>query len=361
VTVKTSKQHIPNQRLVMKSNIISNTEPLQPEHIPSKFIDRKNTKTALKNLLGKNSSRNIHIQGKTGTGKTHLTQATLNQLPSEINTCTINCQQANTQYKTLKQIYQALTGEKIKSGYHTSTLQRKIEERTGAIHTVIVLDEIDFLLQNKGEDLLYFLSRIENNTQINIITISSQIHNLRNQLEERTYSSLQPYPLQLERYTGKETYNILHHRAQKALKPQTLQQKALTYIASKTTNIRLALQWLKTAAQNTDNVITENTVEKTEKPAQKQYTAQLLDKFTEHHHLTFQAIQELHTEQETVQAGDVYQRYQELCTTYNKEPLTNRRISDYIKTLELLNLIQAEYHYGGKTGKTRNISLNYQA
>jgi cell division control protein 6 len=344
----------------MNSSIISNIEPLQPEYIPSQFVDRENTATALTNLLGKDSSRNIHIQGPTGTGKTHLIQAALTQLPSEVNTCYIDCRHADTQYKALKQLYQSLTREEINTGYHTSTLQRKIEERTGAIHTVIVLDEIDFLLQNKGEDLLYFLSRMENTADTNIVTISNQTQDLRKQVEERTYSSLQPYPLQLEPYTGEETYQILHNRAQKAFKPQTLQHKALTYIASTTTNIRLAIQWLKTVAKNTDNVITESTVQKIENDAFQQYAAQLLDHFTEHHHLTFQAIQELAQEQDTVHAGDVYTRYQELCQSFDEEPLTDRRISDYIKTLELLNLIQAEYHYGGKTGKTRNISLSFK-
>lgn len=37
----------------------------------------------------------------------------------------------------------------------------KIEDRTGAIHTVIVLDEIEFLLENNGDSLLYFLSRMK--------------------------------------------------------------------------------------------------------------------------------------------------------------------------------------------------------
>jgi orc1/cdc6 family replication initiation protein len=345
---------------MMTSSIIADPEPLQPEYIPSKFIDRENTATALTNLLGEDSSRNIHIQGKTGTGKTHLTQAALTQLPKDVNTCYIDCKHADTQYKALKQIYQKLAQEEINTGYHTSTLQRKIEERTGALHTVIVLDQTDFLLENKGEDLLYFLSRIKNNADTNIITISNQIKDLRKQVEERTYSSLQPYPIELEPYTGEETYQILYQRAQKALKQQSLQRQALTYIASTTNNIRLALQWLRTAAENSDTVITETTVQKIEENAYEQYAAQLLDHFTEQHQLVYQAIQELHNEQDTVQAGDVYQRYQEICQTYEEKPLTNRRISDYIKHLELLDLIQAEYHYGGKTGKTRNVSLNFQ-
>lgn len=74
----------------------------------------------------------------------------------------------------------------------------------------------------------------------------------------------------------------------------------------------------------------------------------------------YQAIEELTLEREkpVIQTGSIYKRYKLLCQTYEEEPLSERRISDYLKHLELLNLIQAEYHYGGRKGKTREIQLN---
>jgi len=37
--------------------------------------------------------------------------------------------------------------------------------------------------------------------------------------------------------------------------------------------------------------------------------------------------------------------------------LTNRRLSDFLTHLDLLGLIEAEYHRGGEAGKTREIQL----
>lgn len=341
----------------MTRKLTSDPEPLQPEYIPSDFVNRENTTTALTNLIGPESSRNIHLQGPKGTGKTHLTLLQLNEL-DQVNTCYIDCKNSDTQYKALRQIIQSLTEEPVNTGYHTSDLQRKIEERTGAIHTVIVLDEIEFLLENNGDSLLYFLSRMKNQATVNVITISNQTLNLQKQVEERTFSSLQPYPIQLEPYTGEEVYDIILDRARKSLKPQTVQKSSLTYIASKTTNPRLAIQWLKTAAQQADKIITETHVQKFEEKAVNEYIDQLLEPFTEHHSLLLQAIQELAENNDiTIQTGDVYQSYQKLCQSQEQESLSNRRISDYIKTLELLNLIKAEYHYGGSKGKTREIKI----
>ncbi|MXR40058.1 AAA family ATPase [Halobaculum sp. WSA2] len=341
----------------MTRELISDLEPLQPESVPADFVDRENTKTALSNLIGPDSSRNIHLQGPKGTGKTHLTLLQLNQL-DQANTCYIDCKNSDTQYKTLRQILQSLTKEPVNTGYHTSDLQRKIEERTGAVHTVIVLDEIEFLLENDGDSLLYFLSRMKNQSKVNVITISNQNLNLQKQVEERTFSSLQPYPIQLEPYTGEEVYDILLERAQKSLKPQTVQKSSLTYIASTTTNPRLGIQWLKTAAQQADKIITETHVQQVQEKAVNEYINQILSSFTEHHRLLFQAIQELAEDTDTkIRTGAVYKRYQELCQSQEQESLSNRRISDHLKQLEHLNLIKAEYHYGGSKGKTREIRL----
>ena len=341
----------------MTRKLISNLEPLRPEYIPSDFVNHENTKTALSNLIGPDSSRNIHLQGPRGAGKTHLTLRQLNQL-DQPNTCYVDCKTADTQYKALRQILESLTEEPVNTGYHTSDLQRKIEERTGAIHTVIVLDEIEFLLENDGDSLLYFLSRMKNQSTVNLITISNQSLNLQEQVEERTFSSLQPYPIQLEPYTGEEVYDIILDRARKSLKPQTVQKSSLTYIASKTTDPRLGIQWLKTAAQTADQLITEEHVKQIEEKATSEYIDQLLGPFTEHHRLLFRTIQELAENTDTtIQTGDIYHSYQELCQSQEVESLSNRRISDHLKQLELLNLIKAEYHYGGTKGKTREIKI----
>lgn len=338
------------------TTIISDIEPLQSEYVPSRFNYREDEKTTLQNNLVVDSSRNVHVQGRRGTGKTHLLHNVLHSLSDDVSTCYVDCRACQTQYQALKQILRCITQEPVSDGLHTSDLQRKIEERTGAVPTTIVLDEVDFLLENQGDSLLYYLSRTTN--QIQTVTVSNQSTSLKESLEERTFSSLQPRMVQLEPYNREEIYQILLQRAQNSLKPQTLQQSALTYISSTTQNLKYGLTWLKTAAQSGDSVITEDTVHNTQKQAYNRYAEQLLDYFTKHHKTTFQAIQELSEERESIQAGDVYTRYEELCQAYEEDSLSNRRISDHLKQLEYLNLIQAEYHYGGTKGKTRTIHLN---
>jgi len=345
----------------MSMELVETPEPLEPRSLPSTFVDRSQEQQRLKETASRITeagSRNLHIHGTRGQGKTHLTQAVLEQMPDRVNTCYVPCKQCDTQYKALKQVYAAVTHEQISNGYHTSDLLREIEEHVQAVPAVIVLDDIEFALLNDGDSLLYTLSRLEHGDNISIITTSS--HHRELPVEERTWSSLQPEILGFPEYTGEEVYRILATRAQDSLKPQSLHREALTYIASTTSNIRLGLLWLLAAAEETDSKITESAVRTVREQALQEYTDHLLQPFSEHHRLIHQAIQELDKEQDpdVIQTGAIYTRYNDLCESYSVESLSNRRISDYLKHLELLDLIEADYHYGGKEGKTRRITLS---
>lgn len=92
--------------------------------------------------------------------------------------------------------------------------------------------------------------------------------------------------------------------------------------------------------------------------AYQRYVDAQLDAFTPHHRLLYRAIQDLTIAQETsVRTGQIYKRYNRLCKRTEQEALSRRRISDFLKHLELLNLITVDYYYGGEHGRTREIQL----
>jgi len=338
------------------NNLLRDPDPLKPSYLPETLVDRENTVSQLSEF-DPSSGRNLLLHGPRGTGKTTFAHHFLQF--DDTTTCYISCDQFTTQYQVLKQVYQILTHEEIGTGHHTSDLQRKIEERTGQRPVVLILDEVDFLLLNDGGSLLYYLSRIENRENLSLILISSNHSSLKEQVEERTYSSLQTNRIPFEPYDGETVYQLLKNRAEKALRPQSLHREALGYIASTTQNASQALHWLRVAAENTEQRITEEDVASLKDQAYREYVDHLLQPFTEHHRLVYQAIEELDEENkvDTVNTGAVYQRYQDLCQAYEEESLSNRRISDYLKQLELLNLINVKYYYGGQNGKTREINL----
>jgi len=330
--------------------VIEDSAPLQREYLPDPMIDREKKQEKLE--AGIENPQNLHIHGPRGTGKTHLTKKAVEDI--EADTCYISCLKHDTQYKVLKKVLHLLTNEEVGTGHHTSELQRRIQKQVEVLETVLVLDELDFLLLNDGDDLLYFLSRLD--ADLSLVLMTANYEDLSEQVEERTFSTLQPNRIGFEPYSGEEIYEVLADRARRSLKPRSLRREALTYIASSTQNPALALTWLRLSAQQAEDTVTETLVKEVQEEASQSHIDNKLQKLSQHHRLLYQGIEELNEEHEKIQTGDVYRRYKNLCQAYNKDSLSDRRISDYLKQLEQTGLIQSQYHYGGRKGKTREIT-----
>lgn len=343
----------------MNPEIVANSNPLQATHIPEQFPSRADEQEQLHQALPTETDaapRNLYIHGPRGTGKTHLVKSVLSNLPNRVQTCYISCIEADTQYKVLQQFYRSLTGENIESGHHTSDLQRAITDRLGAVPTILVLDEVDLLLHGDDDNILYYLSRLDPEKQLSIVLVSGTSTTLSDLVESRTYSSLQPREIRFESYSNKQIYDIIAKRASQSLKPRSLHDNAASYIASSTRNAEIALTWLHTAVKQASDAVTESQVQQIVDDARRTYISRRLDRLTEHHRHLYTAIDELAAEAgPVIKTGSIYDRYETIAGENSTEPLSDRRISDYLKQLEKLNVVDAEYHYGGEKGKTREV------
>lgn len=343
------------------STLIQNSTPLQANYIPASFVDRKDTLPALSEFFTaarESGSTDLIVRGPRGVGKTHLVRRQLHELRDSVATCYVPCTQFDTQYKVLSRIHERLLRESAEEGHHTASLQRQLDERIGGLPTIIVLDEVDFLLLNDGNDLLYFLSRINDRESLSLVLISNGQSSIENRVEERTFSSLYPRTVTLRPYSSEEIFEILADRSRKALIARSLHTEALDHIVSSTKNVGFALDWLRTAARNADEAISKTDVTDSYPEAREAYTKRLLSDFSRHHQLLYRAVVDLDEEVETgIRTGNIYQRYRKLCRTESTDALSDRRLSDFLKELELLELIQADYYYGGEKGKTREIQL----
>jgi Cdc6-like AAA superfamily ATPase len=329
--------------------LLDDETPLTPSYTPDKLLYRESTVDKLETEIP--GTRNLHIHGSRGTGKTQTVKKAV--ADSETRFCYLSCIEYDTQYQVLREVLRQLTKEPVSTGHHTSELQRRLKKQVEVLDTVIILDELDFLLLNYGDNLLYFLSRLANSPQI--ITVSANTRSLREILEPRTFSSLQPQGIQLEPYTGDQVYRILADRASKSLKPQSIHRNALTYSSSQIQDISLGLTWVKTAIKQAENAVTEKTVEETQEEAYEKHTETQLEKLGKQHRLLYRAITGLDSTDSVLNTGRIYKKYQKIADREDEDILSNRRISDYLKHLEKLNLVEAEYHYGGKKGKTREV------
>jgi len=343
------------------ASIINSQSQLEYTYVPTQFPGREIAQESLRNHFTVETgaaAQNLHFSGPRGTGKTHLLQRFLATFPPTVTTCYISGIPHDTQYKALERLYQQLTGTKLGTGHHVADIQRRIRDHL-TLSTVIVIDELDFLLENDGDDLLYFLTRLDNTA---LITVSAPHDTVADTLDDRTYSSFRPTTLTLDSYSAGEARQILSDRARQALQPDSLEQAALTHIAEGTQNITIGLTWLREAAETAEDrgedQISSNLVQELEPTAYHDYVRHMIDKFTPHHRRLYESIERLEQDRDPpFLTGTVYEEFREHCQTAGVAPLSERRVSDFLTHLDLLDLIETTYHYGGKKGKTREIML----
>jgi len=213
-------------------------------------------------------SRKILITGKTGVGKTVTVKkfgsllkeaASIRNIP--IKYIHINCRKERTNYKVLIKIIRFIDKNFPKRGYSPQDLLEVIIEflDNQNCHLLIVLDELSYLI-NKGEDLIYTLTRINDDTinapqRLSIIGIVRDLSCLNN-LDISTLSTLQRNIVKFNNYTSEQIFDILKYRTEDSLKKSVISDDLVEMIAKIITengDIRYGLNLIWRACKIAEN------------------------------------------------------------------------------------------------------------
>jgi cell division control protein 6 len=228
------------KELLTKPTLFLEERKLDMNFIPEELPHRDKELSLLSQLFltlitNPNSiSRKILITGKTGIGKTVTVKyfgGILQKISKERNIVIkyahINCRKERTSYKVLIKIIRLLNKNFPKRGYSPQDLLEILTDILNQqdVHILIVLDELNYLI-NKGEDLIYSLTRINDDSidtkeRISIIGIVRDISCLNN-LDYSTVSSLQRNIIKFSNYSKKQIFDILKYRAFLSLKENVI-------------------------------------------------------------------------------------------------------------------------------------------
>ncbi|MHA1883826.1 MAG: Cdc6/Cdc18 family protein [Promethearchaeota archaeon] len=213
-------------------------------------------------------SRRILITGKTGIGKTvtvknfgEILTKISNERDVAIKYVHVNCRKERTSYKVLIKIVRLINKKFPKRGYSPQDLLEVLIDLLNHqnIHILIVLDELNYLI-NKGEDLIYSLTRINDDSlnaqqRISIIGIVRDISCLNN-LDHSTASTLQRNIIKFSKYSKNQIFDILKYRAELSLKKNVISDELIKMIAETTYlngDIRYGLNILWKATKIAEN------------------------------------------------------------------------------------------------------------
>lgn len=363
----------------MKSSIFKKRELLLPDYVPDHLPHRDKQIYKLGLILAPilHGSRpsNVFIYGLTGTGKTAVTKYVIRKLEKKIGDkityVYVNCRHTDTSYRVMAELARAV-GQRVPfTGLSTSEVLKRfvngLERRRRFM--LVILDEIDYLVKRKGDDVLYFLTRINDQLSTSKVSIIGITNDLRfmDFLDARVRSSLGEEELVFPPYTSRELEDILRIRAEQAFRPGVLEDDVIPLCAAiaarQNGDCRLALDLLLKAADIAERAnakkVNNGHVKMAQKEIEKNLAVDLIKSMPLHVKLVLASILSLQKRGERIiTTGGIYNRYLEFARNLGVEPVTQRRISDIINELDMLGIINAQVVSLGRYGRTKRIKLS---
>ncbi len=262
------------EELLKKPSLFQDESILDINYVPNKLLHRDKELSLLSQLFltiitNPNSiSRKILITGKIGIGKTvtvkyfgDLLKKASKKRNIAIKYVHVNCRKERTSYKVLIKIIRIINKNFPKRGYSPQDLLEILLDLLNIqnLHLLIVLDELNYLI-DKGEDLIYLLTRINDDSvnsqqRISIIGIVRDITCLNN-IDKSTMSTLQRNIIKFNNYSKPQIFDILKYRADISLKKNIISTELIEMISESTYNngdVRYGLNILWKATKIAEN------------------------------------------------------------------------------------------------------------
>jgi cell division control protein 6 len=340
---------------------------------------------SLKDAMFGDVPNNIFIYGKTGTGKSTVTNAVTAQLEEDAQTRNINvmvafvdCESVKTRSRVINDINTQILLKTNIDGVDTRPINAfdayfklfcNILRSYDGI-PIIIFDEIDKLVDL---DIIGILSRVKEKKYLDknicIIGITNDLKFL-DDIDPRIKTVLSQSEHIFQPYNANQLRDILSQRAQMAFKPNMLEDSVIplcaAYAAQEHGDARKAIDLLRISAEIAEKCgelsIRETHTKQARETIESDRMIEAISTLpTQPKLLLASCILQKLRGQKIMQTGEVYEMYKGLSQQLSIDVLTMRRVVDILSELDMLGIINATIVSKGKYGRTREIYLSFSA
>ncbi len=366
-------------------NIIKDQEKLSFDFIPKELPNREEEMQKLfglyRGIVSSNVSQNVLIHGPVGTGKTVTAkrfcmdfQEWAKDKDQNIDSVFVNCRKRKNNSSAMWKIVHHFDRGFPDRGFSVEEMMKivkeKIEEKN--LHLLVVLDEVDPLIQKEGSDLIYLLSRFDEEQlspegNVSLILVSQK--NVFELLEDSARSSFKrSNRIRFPKYTSEDLFPILKNRVEGAFYPGAIDEEKIQLISDiagkggdGNGDARFGIELLEKSALIAEmdgrNQISTEDIRSAKGEIDSYYTESRLKNLNQQEKLILLASTRKLKEQPYTITGEIEEMYKVLCEEYDTKKLGHTQFWKYLKSLSNEGLLGTKT-ISDNSGRTTKVSLS---